>query len=83
MYKNGVLHILFKTKIQMEEEYDSNSSKDSIEMNDESMLIQQIINKTVITGSDAAVKDKSIAGKWIITTVYNKKVNEGEITSQS
>ena len=63
MHKNGVFYILFKTKIQTEEEYDSDSSKDSKEMNGKSMLIQQIINKTAIARSDAAVKDESMAGK--------------------
>ena len=47
------------------------------------MLIQQIINKIAIRDSDATVKDESMAGKQIITTIDNEKVNEGEIASAS
>jgi len=39
MHKNRVLYILFKIELQTEEEYDSDSSKDSIEMNNKGMLI--------------------------------------------
>ena len=41
------------------------------------------MNKIAIGGSDAAVKNKLMAGKQIITTIYNEKVKEEEIASAS
>ena len=63
MHKNGVFHILFISKLLSEIEYDSKWSDNSLGFSNENMLIQQIINKTVIGGLDATVKDESMAGK--------------------
>ena len=53
----------------------------SQEFNNENILIQQILNKTVIGRSDTSVKDETMVSKWIITIINNEKVNEGHISS--
>ena len=58
-------------------------SNNSSKFNNKNILIQQILNKISIRGSDAAVKNESIAEKQIITITYNKRVNEVEITLAS
>ena len=45
------------------------------------MIIQQISNRIAIARCDALVKNNIIAGYWKITSTHNKKVNEGEVSS--
>ena len=79
MHRNEVIIVIFT--INNIDENESNCDDDSDEeYNDESILVQQILIKSAIGYSDASTKNKSMAGKWIITTEQNEKVNERQIT---